>query len=443
VEISEKDRFHSEIFWNKYNLAMYEYSLNILDFWPSTVIDVIFQHLSGKEVLEATTVHRSWNSFLSENSLTCWKDISVQPRISDDLHFLVNSKRRFQHLRAVNVTPIVQEFLEIAIRPERKWKTISIFRTNFKNETQLLKIMKAAAKTIERLELHTVTAPAKETESESIEKLTFPELKHLRISYHFLDELPALNSFFKATPKLESLHLTNGCDSKMKNIILTSAKLKNLSFSGRFQDTNFFRDLSLHLPSRLEEFEFNDILSSSNSDENLSYFCAFFKSQSKTLKKFETDALLELDEFEAAFNMTQLKTLNIKSFHYNMDIIDVYMEDLRRSTEISPATLKYFNVQLMDQNLLELLAINARNLEQMRADEMTATNASNPSWFPKLEKVQVFFLNQQLEEEITAKVEVERTRLERLIISGIVHLDIAIHLSQEEIAREIIDAIEG
>lgn len=424
-----------------------EDSLNILNFWPSTICDLIFQHLSGGEILESTTVHKSWNNFLSENSLTAWKDISVQPKISDDLNYLVNSRRRFEHLRAVNVTPILHEFMEIVTKAGRKWRSISVFRTVFVNEQQMLQIMQASAKTIERLELHSITKLVSSTSKPNDvhnSPPAFPRLKHLRISYHYLDDsTPWLNQFFTSTPQLDTLHIANGCDLNMKNLILTSAKLKKLSFSGRFQDVNFFRDLSMNLPSRLEEFEFNDILSSSNSDENLSYFNTFFKSQSKTLKKFETDALLELEEFETAFRMTNLETLNIKSFHYNRDLIDDYLEDLRRSTEITAATLKYFNVQLMDQNLLELLAINARNLEQLRADELTATNASNPAWFPKLEKFQVFFLNQQLEDEISAKAEADRTRLERLIVGGIIHLDIAIHLSQEEIAREILDAIEG
>jgi hypothetical protein len=355
---------------------------------------------------------------------------------------LVNSKRRFQHLRAVNVNPIIDELLQIVTKSMRKWRTISMFRTTFTDELQLYKIMQAAAKTIERLELHTIARQL--TTSFDNELIAFPELKQLRISYHSLDESSTwINRFFTSTPKLQTLHLANGCDSNMKNVILKSAKLKKLSLSGRFQDVNFFQDLAMNLPSRLEEFDFNDILSSSNSDQNLSYFNAFFKSQSLTLKKFETDALLELDEFETAFAMKNLETLNIKSFHYNRDIIDDYLEYQRSCTEINAASLKYFNVQLMDQKLLELLAINARNLVEMRADELTATDASNPIWFPKLEKVQVFFMNQKLEDEITAKSEEMRTHLEKLILNGIVHIDIAIHLSQDEIARELLDAIEA
>lgn len=420
---------------------MEEESLDILNYWPSTVVDLIFQHLSGKEILSSTLVSRSWNNFLSQNSLTAWKDVTIQPIISDDFSYLVNSKRRFQNLIAVNISAILPAFLEIVKKPGRKWKSISIFRQTFIDESQMLDILKASAKTIQKLELHTITK-LQSTEDELTAPVSYPRLKQLRIFYHFLDDSPTwLNKFITDTPNLETIHITNGCDINIRNIILGSKNLKKLSIAGRFQDCDFFRELSKNLPSRLEEFEFNDILTSSESDENLSYFNNFFKSQSKTLRKFETDALLELDEFETAFKMLKLETLIIKSFHYNRDLIDDYLDNLRRS-EISPANLKVFNVQVMDQKLLELLALHAINLEKLRADELTIIDASNLTWFPKLEIFQVFYLCQEIDDAINAKPAAARSRLEQLIFNGVINRSIADHLSHEEIARELLGAFE-
>lgn len=421
---------------------MEEDTLDILNFWSSTVLDLIFQHLNGKEILAATLVSRPWNEFLSSNSLIAWRDVTIQPKISEDFCYLVNSKRRFQNLIAVNISAILPEFLEIVKKPGRKWKLICICRQMFTDESQMLEILKASAKTIQKLELHTITKMQSNEEELTIPAV-YPQLKHLRIFYHFLDDSPTwLNKFITATPKLETIHITNGCDINMRNIILSSKNLKKLSLAGRFSDSDFFRELSKNLPSRLEEFEFNDILSSSESDENLSYFNNFFKSQSKTLRKFETDALLELDEFETAFKMPKLETLIIKSFHYNRLLIDDYLDNLRRS-EITPSSLKVFNVQLMDQKLLELLALHATNLEKLRADELTATDASNPIWFPKLEIFQVFYLCPGIDDAINAKPETARTRFEQLIFTGVINRNIADHLSHQEIAREILVVIDG
>lgn len=394
-------------------------SLNFLNFWSSVVIDLIFQHLSGDEILSATLVDRSWNDFLSNHSLTAWKDIWIQPKVSLDLSCLENSTRRYQSLRAVNVSVIVDKVVEIIEKPGRKWKQLVIVRTTFKKRSQMEAIMQASSRTVESLELHTLSCEEAPSEEDLKRSFMFPHLKHLKISQHFLNECPRwLSSLFSRAPVLESVHLTNASDCIMKNLLLTSAHFKKLSLSGKFQDVNFFKELSQKLDSTIEEFEFNDILSSSSSDQNLSYFNNFFQSQSRTLKTFETDALLEFDEFETAFKMPNLHTLNIKSFHYSHDQIGHLLENLRASN-VTPANLRNFNVQLMDQNLLELLAIYATRLERLRADELVVNNVSNPTWFPKLEKVKVFFINPDLEETIRAKSDVDRTKLEKLILDAL------------------------
>lgn len=412
---------------------------DFLDYWPSTVLDLIFQHLSGEEILIATQVQRTWNSFLSQDSLNCWKNVIVQPKVHIDLEYLVSSKRRYQHLKAVNITNIVPELLSIITKQGRKWKSIMIFRTSF-TKSQMEAILQISAKTIERLDLNNLTCKTISA-VEARQSLNFPHLRELSISYHYLDEsLPWINGFFASAPLLESLQLSNASDTQMKNLILAGTFLKKLSMSGRFQDKTFFKVLSIKLPSRLEEFEFNDILSSSTEDENLSFFNSFFKSQSLTLKMFTTDALLELAEFETAFKMPLLHRLNIKSFHYNPETITAYLESLMASS-VPQANLKVMDVQWLDQNLLELLAIYARGLEELRADKITATDASNVTWFPKLHKFQVFFLNPILKERIRCKEDEDRSRLEKLILGGIVALEIAIDFSEED--QEILESLES
>lgn len=392
-------------------------SLDILEFWPSTVLDLIFQHLTPNEVLNATLVHPLWNEFISINSLTCWKGITIQPKATSQLHHLVNSVRRYENLKAVNVSSIVPELIEIFTKPGRKWKKIEIFRTEFDSRDQVEQILRVSAKTVEHLELLTIAC--KTFSEKTPESFDFPQLQQLRISYHSLDDGPCwISTMISSAKNLEVLQLNHACDTRMKELIVAGTKLTRLAISGRFQDEKFFHDLALNLPPRFEVFEFNDILSSSNEDENLSHFNNFFKSQGKSLRKFDTDALLELEELESAFKMPNLHTLNIKGFHYNNDIVNGYLDTLRSAT-VPEANLKVLNIQRMDQNLLEILAINARGLLVLRSAELLASDASNPAWFPKLEKVQVFYLENELEKHIREKGEANRSRLERLIFEGI------------------------
>lgn len=419
-------------------------SLDFINLFPPTVIEMIFQHMTGKEILSATLVSSDWNYFLSNQSLTCWRDIWIQPKVSEELHHLVNSERRYQNLFAVNITPIVPQLVEIITKPGRRWKTLKIFRTMFRDKADFLKIIQAVSKTLEHIDLHTLACEKEEDSKVSAEPpapFDFPSLTSLNISCHFLDESPEwINSTIGAAPMLRHIHLAHAADTRMKNLILSCKDLKRLSLYGKFQDERFFRDLAEKMPARLEEFEFNDIQSSSSEDLNLSYFNAFFTSQSQTLQKFETDALLELDELKAAFKMPNFSTLTIKSFHYDRPTVEAYIEECQ-ATELPEAKLKTLNVQIMNQLLVEVLARHARGIEEIRCDQLAISDASNPAWFPKLERVETFFMSPQLRAQITGKTVDERSNFEKLIMLGVVDQGIFQHFSEE--LDEIVDQLEG
>jgi hypothetical protein len=72
--------------------------MDFINLLPPTVNEMIFQHLSGKEIIGATLVHRDWNNFLSKESLTSWKNVWIKPKALpiEDLHHIVNSERRYR-----------------------------------------------------------------------------------------------------------------------------------------------------------------------------------------------------------------------------------------------------------------------------------------------------------------------------------------------------------
>lgn len=219
-------------------------SLNFLELRPSTIIDLIFQHLTGNEVLSVTLVHPSWNEYLSHYSLICWKDILVHPEPNNELNHLINSSRRYQHLKAVNISSIVSEVGKIIQKPGRKWKSVEIYRTILSTRSQLQDILVASAKTLEKLSLNFLTCKTKPDEGKSTPSFNFPRLKHLQISSHYInhyiEQIPWFNHMFSSAPQLETLKLVNSCDSHMKELILNCPKLRKFSIAGRFQDINFF-----------------------------------------------------------------------------------------------------------------------------------------------------------------------------------------------------------
>lgn len=388
--------------------------MDFINLWPYDLVDLVFQHLTGKEILQTMEVSKSWNHHLMRSSAL--KKIVIEPNSSNIKYFL-NSQKKYRHIKIVNGSAISREIVEIISNPLHEFNSIVLFRTTFFERKQLEQILLNSCRTLERLDIHYADYLEKNENDESLEaSYDFPRLKSLILDYH-TESIPWINKFFARFPKIESLTLSNACDEHFKNLILSSRHLKRIALSGKFYDSNFYRDMSEKFPSQLEDFEFNNILSSSREDRNLSYFNAFFTSQSKTLCRFQTDALLEIDELESAFRMPNLKELYIKGFHYNIELMEVYLEHMR-TKNLPAAALTTFSVHFMNQHLLELLAYNARNLTELKVAQFDPCDVSNETWFQKLTTLKLFFIDSDLKKRLKAKPENQQTHFEKMIVKG-------------------------
>lgn len=393
--------------------------MDFINLWPHDVNDLIFQHLSGDEVLDSTLVSPEWNYFLNRSSIL--KKITlVLPNNSEDgfLYYLMRSSRKYRHLRVEDGSVIANEVVEIIANPYHKFNTIYISRTEFILRKQIEQIILNCCLSLEKLTLVCITFQ-EEAEDELSTSYDFPKLQQLYIEY-LPRTKPSINKYFSSFDSLETLFLINGCDEKFKELIRKSRNLKQLEMAGYFYDNNFFKDLSLTMPSRIEEFIFNNILSSSKDDENLRYFNDFFKSQSRTLKRFETDALIEPDEIMNAFKMPNMVELNVKGFHYNAERMKIELLNLKSQTSVvTPSSLVNFFCHYMDDILFELLAIYATNLKELKVRRFDPIDISNPAWFPKLEKMSIQYFNIELKDRIIRKEEGDRTNFEKRVLEAV------------------------
>lgn len=392
--------------------------MDFINLWPHDISDLVFQHLNGKEILKATLVSNEWNQFLSRSSVL--KKIVINPRINvNDLSYLLNSTRKYRNIYTENASRVSKEIIEIIANPHHKFNSIHISQTEFRLEKDIELIFLNSCLTLEKLTLICISFENQE-EDPLASVYDFPNLRELNLVYNPRYHQSSINKYFASFTNLKSLYLINGCDEHFKNLIMKSKNLKKLEIAGYFYDTNFFKDLSL-MPSIIEEFIFNNILSSSKDDENLRYFNDFFTSQSNTLKRFETDALIEPDEINNAFKMKNLVELSVKGFHYNVDLMRIHLDNIRLDqSSITPSCLVRFNVHYMDDILLELLAINAQNLKELIVRRFEPTDVSNPSWFPKLQVIFIRYFNVELKDKIVRKSFDERTRLERMVLEAVI-----------------------
>lgn len=393
--------------------------MDFINLWPHDVNDLIFQHMSGKEVLDLTLVSSEWNDYFMRSP--CLKKIGlILPNRSEDgyLYNLMRSTRKYRHIRVEDGSRIANEVVEIVANPYHKFQTVSISRTEFPLRKQIEQIILNCCLSIEKLTLVCIMFKEK-AEDELSTSYNFPKLKHLHLVYMPRIQ-PSINKYFASFDSLQSLYLVNGCDERFKELIGKSKNLKKLDMAGNFYDNNFFKDLSTSMPSKIEEFIFNNILSSSKDDENLRYFNDFFTSQSKTLKRFETDALIENDEIMNAFKMPNLVELSVKGFHYNPELMKIELENLRAQTPaVTTSSLVHFHVHYMDDVLFELLAINATNLKELKVRRFEPIEVSNPAWFSKLEKMSIHYFNIELKDRILQKEESQRTNFEKRVLEAV------------------------
>jgi hypothetical protein len=391
--------------------------MDFIDCMPHHVIDLVFQHLTGREILSATVVSSKWNSFLSGSKNL--KKIAVKINATaSDLGILINSTRKYRNLYVANATPVIRQIVELISNPRCQFNTVIFFQVVLDEQKQIEQIFLNIAATIQKLELYFVSYITENGENVENTSYVFPHLETLKLWYDRRSR-PWINEFISGFPKLKSLNLVDASDEKMKNLILKAPHLKHLELSGIFYDIMFYKDLSEKLPSQIEEYIFNDILSSSQEDENLRYFNAFFKSQSATLRRFSTDALLEPEEIETAFKMPNLYELEIKGFQFQSTVMESFMQAMRIQHPVT--NLHTFTVGFMHDTLFELVALCATKLKTLKIQHLRISTLKNPSWFENLEslKVQSANIDDSLKNEIKNKPVDKRSHLEKLLFKAI------------------------
>lgn len=398
--------------------------MDFINLWSYGINELIFQHFTGLEILTATEVSQTWNDFIGRSS--AFKKISLDfcefdgyPSRYRNLEYLMTSGRKYRHLKAYQADEITKEIVEIICSPCNEFNSISLNFIKFNEEKNLEQIFLNTCKSLQRLKLVNVSCISYEFNPELPASYNFPKLKYLHLAYPpKVSPPPFINKYFETFDKLVSLKLINGCDETFKNLIQNS-NLKRLEIAGLFYGVNFFKDLSTSMDSKLEEFIFNNILSSSKDDENLRYFNAFFWSQRNTLRSFQTDALIEPDELMNVFKMLKLTDLSVKGFHYNHELMRIQLENIKQNLPFKPAALTRFTVDYMDNVLFELLTICAPNLKELRIQRFDVDHnlVSNGSNFPILE---VLKIDQSFNTKafIISKPESARSRFENMVLSS-------------------------
>lgn len=323
-----------------------------IDFWPSGVIDLMFQHLTGREILNATFVSTTWNEFIAQSTV-CMKKIQLkilgrkfylnglEHQLANEVHQLSHSIRRYQNIAfyAHKQGHLTRDIINV-LSTIGRWKNILICSAKFHDEAELEELLVPIELSIEYLDLRNLAFVASSIDYQLIKKHIFPMLKCLKIaigtncSFH--------QDIFQSCPRLTSLTIENYCTKSLIRVLQSCKTITDLTLiSYDYNDGTFMSLISIrHLALKSFKLKIN---STSLQGSSQKYLIDFLNSQNKNLETLNLDIKLSLEILDVVFKMFKLRKLCLKTlndfqwelvkFTENSSITDLEVEMLKCSLD--------------------------------------------------------------------------------------------------------------
>ncbi|CRL08616.1 CLUMA_CG021559, isoform A [Clunio marinus] len=132
-------------------------NFNPINCWPTSILDLIFQNLSGDEILTATKVSPSWENYIGRSSICMTKiDLKIIGRkfylngqyeeLKGELQKLAKSGRRYENLNFYAHKPgfLTNAVIRLLKSQKGNWKSVKIWSEKFYDEHEMEKILSQA-----------------------------------------------------------------------------------------------------------------------------------------------------------------------------------------------------------------------------------------------------------------------------------------------------------
>lgn len=184
-------------------------SLDPIQNFPTEIVEMIFNHFRGKELLQNSTVNWFWNDHIG-TSKRCMKKLKLWIGSDRYKNFTKHDKeslvisRAHQNIRISEASDMIDYIYDI-LSSQSDWKSVTIVDTEFESTASFMDLLKIFVGTVETLGLYRVTVKVQEETKASFE---FKELKNLTIckcdEFIFMDiflQCPALTTLQIYSPK--------------------------------------------------------------------------------------------------------------------------------------------------------------------------------------------------------------------------------------------------
>lgn len=346
--------------------------LNPFERLPEELFEMIFQHLTGKDVLEIAKVSHQFDELISDSRKTRDKITLKLDEMTAGSDFR-KFRRGYHHIR---------------VKQQTLGRSMSLHE-------KLVQLLRQFARTLISVQVKTVMMG-----NTAVFKGDLLELKHLEIS--MLNKFLALS--FWSAPNLKSLTL--------KVTMLNHAEL--LNFINRFKKLETLNvKLNVFAESTAGKLELElkklEIQRQSNERTNVDdYLEEFLRSQSKTLKEITIKGIAHVASINLIFDELSIEKLTLNSIdnsHHlsskaNKTIQTLVLKTDQNCSSIIKAAvnLKTLHVHRISKSLIEFLRVEKKSLKTVTYVE-TENDSNDPDKFYEQE----YFPKKMLNENTTIK----------------------------------------
>lgn len=385
-------------------------------FHPS-IVELVFQHLNGSELLQCTLVNSSWNETVSNSKewtrkvglSICETNYDHHQIYSDDLVIMMKNRRRYESVMLMIHRKMTSNHL-LLIASLKQLKSLFLMNHTFSSEIELTNFLGIIEPFIEHLELSHINIASSKRNRISRLNYKFSNLKTLKVK---MSTSYLLSEVFIKTEYLVHLEIKTGhsddIDSldkakSIQKILVRNDYINNLTLHLDQKDfDNLFDDKSSRILSQvrcqlhfLSLRKFRIILDSSgmvNNSEQLINLLSFMTSQKRYLRHLELLSWTGNVILENVMNILNLSSLVIGEAHcYGKDqhiagmnilqnetieSLSIYSTETRNELLQSKILkslpfLKHLCIDEISQSTLDIMIKFNEKLETLKVDQFKA-----------------------------------------------------------------------
>lgn len=343
-----------------------EVSLNPLDFWCPSVIDLILQHLTMNQLLLLVEVSKDFESFVSNykrfvNNAAIKVDFHRNISEPDFIKSLQGIKKNYENLH-VDGSEVIPKLQLIIKHHKASWRRVKITNMIF-NRPTLLQNFIDSVRTVEELTISSVFI----FNCDKKILMSLPELKKLEMiecndqENTFIKRVSFVISDCKNLTSLK-LQYAGVSEENQKKLLKENVNLKVLSLADLSESffSTFRTGTDLKLNTLSMKFSTEDRY---RPKPNFSFFLSL---QSPFLMNVELSGWLSIEILETLFKMTKLKTLKISQAKSSFECLHWNKIEQRLPLCLSLESLMLTDCLTQHQNVWQVLLKNAPNLNHFQ-----------------------------------------------------------------------------